>query len=254
MRRAAFGPLSFSPYIHSSLLLRYNPPVSILSFSDARRVVEVFAASSVAHGVEQVTLAQARNRVLAGPIVADRDLPPFPRSARDGYAIRSADLAHVPATLRLVGEVRAGVDPNTVCAGLHSGEAIGIMTGAAVPLGADAVVMVEHTSLSEDNSVEIRPSAVSGENIVPAGSEARSGATLLKRGTRIDFAAIATAASVGATNLQVFSRPRVAILSTGDEVVPAESKPGPYQIRNSNAYSLAAQVSTAGGEPVVLPI
>jgi molybdopterin molybdotransferase len=228
--------------------------VSILSFSDARQVVEVFAASLIVESVEHVALAEARDRVLASPVVADRDLPPFPRSARDGYAVCSIDLANVPATLRVVGEVRAGVDPNTVCASLRSGEAIGIMTGAAVPTGADAVVMVEHTSLTDNHTVEIRPSAVPGENVVHAGSEARSGVTLLKSGTRLDFAAIATAASVGATDVEVFRRPRVAILSTGDEVVAAESKPGPYQIRNSNAYSLAAQVSAAGGQPVVLPI
>jgi molybdopterin molybdotransferase len=228
--------------------------VSTLSFSDARRAVEFFAASLVVNNVEHVMLAQARNRVLAATVVADRDLPPFPRSARDGYVVRSADLAHVPASLRVMGEVRAGVDPHTVCATLRSGEAVGIMTGAALPPGADTVVMVEHTSISKDNSVEIRTSAVPGENVVPAGSEARSGATLLKRGTRLDFAAIATAASVGVTDLEVFTRPRVAILSTGDEVVPAESKPGQYQIRNSNAYSLAAQVSAVGGEPIVLPI
>ena len=128
------------------------------------------------------------------------------------------------------------------------------MTGAALPTGADAVVMVEHTSRPDDNTVEIRPSAVPGENVVHVGFEARSGATLLKRGTRLDFAAIASAASVGAIDLEIFTRPRVAILSTGDEIVPAESKPGPYQIRNSNAYSLAAQVSVVGGEPVLLQI
>jgi molybdopterin molybdotransferase len=228
--------------------------VSILSFTDARRTVEHIAASLAGIGTERVKLAQARNRVLATPVIADRDLPPFPRSARDGYAVRSADLIHAPATLRLAGEIRAGGDPNSVCSNLKPGDVVGIMTGAAVPPGADAVVMIEHTSLSGDSLVEIRSSARPSENVVPTGSEARCGATLLKRGTRLDFAAIATAASVGATDIEVFSQPRVAILSTGDEVVPAESRPGPYQIRNSNAYSLAAQVSVAGGEPVILPI
>lgn len=228
--------------------------MSILSFSEARRAVEAFAGLVVVTRSELIELAQAQNKVLAAPIVADRDLPPFPRAARDGYAVRSADLANVPATLRVVGEVRAGVDPHAVCANLHSGEAVSIMTGAAIPPGADAVVMVEYTRRVSDDAVEIGSSVLSSENFIHAGSEGRSGATLLERGTRLDFAAIATAASVGAANLEVFARPRVAILSTGDEVVPVEYRPGPYQIRNSNAYSLAAQVSAAGGEPVVLPI
>lgn len=228
--------------------------MAILSFTDARRVVEQFAASSVATLTEHVALGQARNRVLAKSINADRDLPPFPRSARDGYAVRSADLVYAPVKLRVIGEIRAGVDPHYVCSNLHSGDVVAIMTGAALPAGADAVVMIEHTLRPDESFVEVLPSAFSGENVVPAGLEASSGSTLLSRGTRLDFSSIATAASVGATEVEVFARPQVAILSTGDEVVPAEYKPGPYQIRNSNAYSLAAQVSSVGGEPIVLPI
>jgi molybdopterin molybdotransferase len=235
-------------------LLRYNSPVSILSFPDARRAVERFAASVIASRTERLDLAQARDRVLASTVIADRDLPPFPRSARDGYAVRSSDISRAPAKLSFAGEIRAGADPASVCPHLEPGYAVGIMTGAAVPSGADTVVMVEYTSRPDETSVLIDRSTIAGENIVPAGSEAPSGATLLNRGTRLDFAAIATAASVGHMEVEVFQRPRVAILSTGDEVVEASARPGPYQIRNSNAHSLEAQISAAGGKPIILPI
>jgi molybdopterin molybdotransferase len=127
------------------------------------------------------------------------------------------------------------------------------MTGAPAPQGADAVVMVEYTSLSGDR-VTITRGITAGDNIVPAGSEAKSGDTLLQPGTRIDYGAIAVAASVGRESLSVFRRPEVAILSTGDEVVDIGARPGPHQIRNSNSYSLAVQVQAAGGNPRMLGI
>jgi molybdopterin molybdotransferase len=127
------------------------------------------------------------------------------------------------------------------------------MTGAPVPSGADAVVMVEHTS-ERDHRVEITRAVAPGENVVPAGAEAREGSTLIPRGRRLNDAAIALAASVGKSNLQVYKRPRVAVLTTGDEIVDINASPGPTQIRNSNSYSLAVQIAKAGGEPVLLPI
>jgi molybdopterin molybdotransferase len=138
---------------------------------------------------------------------------------------------------------------------LNSGEAFSIMTGAPVPQGADAVVMVEYTALSVQNdSVEITKGVQAGENIVAQGAEARGGSLLLDRGEQLDHAAIALAASVGKSRLQVFARPRVAVLTTGDEIVDVDGRPGPTQIRNSNTYSLAAQVQNAGGEAVLMPI
>jgi len=131
------------------------------------------------------------------------------------------------------------------------------MTGAPVPAGADAVVMVEYTSLrnlQHSKKVEIARSVVRGENIVARGAEAREGVPLLDRGLRLNEAGIALAASVGKIRLQVFKRPRVAVLTTGDEIVDVAVVPGPTQIRNSNSYSLAAQIRRAGGEPVLLPI
>jgi molybdopterin molybdotransferase len=231
------------------------PPTQslILSFEDARRAVEQHAAQAVPGAEETLDLLRAAGRVLAEPITADRDIPPFPRATRDGYAVRTADLATLPAKLRVIGEIKAGPLPGHVPSTLNRGEAFSIMTGAPVPPGPDAVVMVEYTSLQGD-SVEITKSVTPGENIVAQGAEAKRGSLLLDRGTWLNEAAIALAASVGRSRLQVFVRPRVAVLTTGDEIVEVEAELGPTQIRNSNSYSLAAQIQEAGGEPVLLPI
>jgi molybdopterin molybdotransferase len=228
-------------------------PPSILSFEDARRVVEQRAAHVRLQVAEIVQLLSSAGRILAEKVVADRGFPPFRRAMRDGYAVRAADVAKLPATLEVIGEIRAGILPEDLPANLEAGQAVGIMTGAPAPEGADAVVMVEYTSLT-DNRVTITRGIASGDNIVPAGSEAKQGDTLLLPGTRIDYGAIAVAASVGRESLSVFRRPEVAILSTGDEVVEIGARPGPHQIRNSNGYSLAAQVQAAGGMPRMLGI
>jgi molybdopterin molybdotransferase len=133
------------------------------------------------------------------------------------------------------------------------GEAVEIMTGAPAPAGADAVVMVEY-SRREGGDVILERSVEPDRNIVPQGSESPAGAVVLDRGTRLDFPQIALLASVGCASVPVWRRPRVAILSTGDEVVPIEAAPESFQIRNSNAWSLAAQIARRGGEPLVLPV
>ena len=229
------------------------PPTQslILSFEDARRAVEQHAAQAVPGAEETLDLLRAAGRVLAEPITADRDIPPFPRSTRDGYAVRTADLAKLPSKLNVIGEIKAGLAQ--VPSPLNRGEAFSIMTGAPVQQGANAVAMIEYTSL-QNECVEITKGVAPGENIVAQGAEAKRGSLLLDRGTRLNEAAIALAASVGKSSLQVFVRPRVAVLTTGDEIVDVDAEIGPTQIRNSNSYSLAAQVQKAGGEPVLLPI
>jgi molybdopterin molybdotransferase len=230
-----------------------SPPQSlILTFEEARRAVEDHASRLTPGATETVELVLAAGRILAEPIVADRDIPPFPRSTRDGYAVRTADLAMLPAKLNAVGEIKAGPLPADVRS-LNPGEAFSIMTGAPAPLGADAVVMVEYT-LQQGDCVEVTKGAEPGENIVVQGAEAKRGALLVDRGERLDEAAIALAASVGSPRLRVFIRPRVAILTTGDEIVDIDAEVGPAQIRNSNSYSLAVQIRQAGGDPVILPI
>ena len=229
------------------------PPTSslILPFEDARRVVEQHASQAVASGIETVDLLHAGGRVLAEQITADRDLPPFPRSTRDGYAVRAADLTKLPVTLRVLGEIKAGPGPTRPA--MKSGEAYAIMTGAPVRDGADAVVMIEYSSQKGD-TVEITKAVTREENVVAQGAEAKRGSLLLDRGTRLNESAIAVAASVGRSRLNVFVHPRVAVLTTGDEIVAVDAEIGPAQIRNSNSYSLAAQIQQAGGEPVLLPI
>ncbi len=224
----------------------------VVSFGEARHLVEQQAATVRVRETELVELLAAAGRVLAENVVADRHFPPFPRATRDGYAVRAEDtLARDEAPkLRIVGEIRAG---EAYQARINPGEAVEIMTGAPVPAGAEAVVMVEYTARA-GGEVAIQRPVAPGENVVPAGAEARAGAVLLRPGTRLTPRAIAVAGACGRHELHVYRRPQVAILSTGDELVDIAAEPGPNQIRNSNSYSLAAQVQQAGGEAVVLPI
>jgi len=226
---------------------------TVLSFEDARRVVEHEATLVGGRETESVDLLLAAGRVLAEAMTADRDLPPFPRSTRDGYAVRSHDLTQLPATLSVIAEIRAGEMAGNIPAQIARGEAASIMTGAPVPDGADSVVMVEYTS-QDGRQVEVTKAVAPGENVVPRGAEARQGSILIDRGTRLNDAAIALAASVGKSQLKTHMRPKVAVLTTGDEIVGVEATPGATQIRNSNSYSLAVQIQQAGGEPLLLPI
>jgi molybdopterin molybdotransferase len=216
-----------------------------LTFDEARACV--LREAGVSMGTETIALAEAAGRVLAEEIPADRDYPPFPRSARDGFAVRAADL---PGELLVTGEVRAGEVFTGVVA---AGEAVEIMTGAPLPDGADAVVMVEHTERHGDR-VSIQRSIASGENFNPRGIEARNGDVVLAPGIRIGHAEVAMLATVGRTRVVVYQRPRIAIVATGDEIVEFDQHPAPHQIRNSNAASLAVQVHRAGGVPEILGI
>ena len=197
--------------------------------------------------VEEVALLEASGRVLAEKIAADRDYPPLDRSMRDGYAMRSGDGTR---SLRVVGEVRAGEIYDGECG---EGEAVEIMTGAPVPSGAGGVVMVEHVQRRNGVVLVDRPPKA-GENINARGAEARRGDPMLDPGRRLGFAEIALLATAGKARVKVYARPRVAIVSTGDELVGVDENPKDHQIRNSNAYSLAIQTVRAGGTPLILPI
>ncbi|MFB3917767.1 MAG: gephyrin-like molybdotransferase Glp [Terriglobales bacterium] len=226
---------------------------NVLPLRDARQVVEEHASRVRPLASQPVDLLRCRGRILAEELVADRDLPPFARATRDGYAVRAADLDKLPARLEVAGEIRAGAPPETFPCPLQPGEAAEIMTGAPVPCGADAVVMVEYT-VRHGDVVEVQRAVALGENVVPQGAEARRGDLLLGPGSRLTPVAIAVAASVGKVQVNVYRRPQVAILATGDELVEVGAQPGPSQIRNSNSYSLAAQVEASGGLPLKLPI
>jgi molybdopterin molybdotransferase len=227
----------------------------MLSFPDARRkVIEVVAALSRdrAAAREHVALDASLGRVLAATVTADRDYPPFNRSTRDGYAVRAVDLREAGATLQLVGEIAAGQAFGRT---IQAGECVQIMTGAAPPEGADAVEMIEYTRTEQSGGVtrvRFDRTARAGQNIVPRGSEARAGQNILRAGARLGYVELSLAAQVGCVRPEVWERPRVGILSTGDEVINAAETPGPLQIRNGNSFSLAAQVESAGAEPVLL--
>jgi molybdopterin molybdotransferase len=219
-----------------------------LSFEEARAcVLREVRAGRGNLATEQVPLLESAGRILAEEITADRDYPPFARSARDGFAIRAAD---VPGELRVIGEVRAG---EVYRGSVGSGGAVEIMTGAPLPEGADAVVMVEHTE-RVGNLVRVARSIESGENFNAQGIEARQGSVVLSAGRRLGFAEIALLAMVGRECVSAYRRPRVAILPTGDEIVEAGQTPEAFQIRNSNAWSMSVQVARAGGDPRILPI
>lgn len=222
----------------------------VLEFNAALELILLQAESATRPLEETVPLLAAHGRTLAQPVLADRDQPPFNRSTRDGFAVKAGS----PGERAIVGLLRAG--ERWTGADLLPEQAIEIMTGAPVPRGADAVLMVEHAVLRGDDRLgftdERTPAA--GQNIVPRGSELRVGAVALSRGTRLGAAEIALAASLGAARASVFRRPRVAILATGDELVEVEEMPDTQQIRNSNSYALAALVADAGGEAVQLPI
>jgi len=210
----------------------------------------VIGAVSGARGplpVEEIGLLEAVGRVLAEDIVADRECPAVARSVRDGFAVRACD---VPGRLQVVGEVRAG---EAFAGVVQPGQAVEIMTGAPMPAGADAVVMVEHT-VTEAGWVSTDRTLSPGENFNPAGVEARAGDTVVPRGALAGYAEIAMAATVGRARLRVYARPHVAILATGDELVDTAAVPSPWQVRNSNSWSLAAQVLSCGAIPHVLPV
>jgi len=227
----------------------------MLSYEAARaKVIEVICARRCAPPppTETVEFAEdptrALGRIVAEDVRADRNYPPFNRSTRDGFALRAADAARPGAKLRLIGESRAGVafggmvEPETC---------VQIMTGAAMPRGANSIVMNEHARI-EGEFVVMDEAAREGAHFVLEGQETRVGESVVARGKRVSYAELAIAAQVGRTRLVVAKKPRVAILSTGDELVAMDQTPTKYQIRNSNNVSLAAQVLVAGGEPVML--
>jgi molybdenum cofactor synthesis domain-containing protein len=215
-----------------------------------REAISIVLRQTSRLAVEAVALGDSLNRVLAEDIIADCDLPPFDRAQMDGYAVRAEDVSKTPARLGIVGESAAG-------SGWHhemkAGEAVRIMTGAPVPLGADAVQQVELTRESNGH-VEILESVDAGRSIVKRASEIRTGETVLRAGEDINAAMIATLASFGYAQVKVGRRPRVAIMATGSELVDIDQKPGKDQIRDSNNYTLAVYAKLAGATVDRLPL
>ncbi|MDO8914882.1 MAG: molybdopterin molybdotransferase MoeA [Coriobacteriia bacterium] len=209
---------------------------------------------------QRIDALDALGCVLATDVVSDIDVAPFDNSAMDGYAVQAADTVgatdEAPVILRVVDHIAAGIMPARDVA---RGEASRIMTGAPVPVGADSIVMVEHTAGLENGgstggTVAIGRPATAGDHIRRRGEDVRIGDVVLRAGEVVGPAAAGLLAAVGAAFVEVYRRPVIAVVSTGDELVGVTDIPGPGQIRNSNSYSLAAQVLDAGGIPMMLGI
>jgi molybdopterin molybdotransferase len=206
-------------------------------------------------GSDTIPTQEALGRILAEDIHAPHALPPFPRSSVDGYAVRAADTfgasASLPAYLRLAGEVPMGT---LTALEVERGTVALVHTGGMIPQGADAVVMVEDTQVARPGEVEILRPAAPGQNVLLVGEDVQPGETVLLRGSRLRAQEIGGLMALGYTSVRVVRRPRVAILSTGDEVVAPHVDPLPGQVRDINTYTLSAIITQAGGEPVLLGI
>ncbi|GAB5505781.1 MAG: molybdopterin molybdotransferase MoeA [Rhizobiaceae bacterium] len=210
----------------------------------------LLAGAAVLPG-ETAPLHEAAGRVLAEPISAQRTQPPFDASAMDGYALRAADIASLPATLSVIGESAAG---RRFEGSVGAGQAVRIFTGAPVPPGADTILLQEDARVAEEGKVEALESTSAARHIRKAGLDFRDGDALLPAGRMLDPAALSLAAAANHAKLPVVARPRVAILATGDELLPPGSEPGPDQIIASNGYGVAALVSADGGVAIDLGI
>jgi molybdopterin molybdotransferase len=201
--------------------------------------------------VEAVPLLDSMHRILREDVFCDADSPRFDKAIRDGFAVRFEDLAEVPTVLKVIGESRAGSGSDVT---IERGQCCEIMTGAPLPAGANAVVMVENTERSSPESVRVLRKVRENEGLLRRGAEARRGDKILQTGRRIALPDIGLLASTGKSTVRVSRKPRVAIIATGDELVEVSEEPQSGQIRNSNTYTIWAQVNEAGGEPVVLGI
>ena len=225
----------------------------LLSFDEAKQLLkQSFSAKPV--GAEQVSISEAHDRVLAQDVVAPLNVPPFSRSTVDGYAVKAADTFGAsedkPVSLRFCGHVAIGESPNVT---VKKGSTAEIVTGAPLPDGADSIVMVEYTNRQGNNVLVHRPVSI-GENMMAAGSDIRKNETVLKKGRILGSREIGVLAAIGLTEVAVYKRPKVAVLSTGAEVVePGKTLP-PGKIYDINAHTLSAAVQESGGEPINLGI
>ena len=201
-------------------------------------------------GTERVGITAALGRVLAEPIVSTREIPPWPNSSMDGYAVRAADTRAGGAALDVVGRVAAGSVPDRE---LRAGEAIRIFTGAPMPPGADAVIPQEDIEV-DGSRIRLAHEVRAGDYVRPRGEDVRCGDALLDAGRVLGAPEIGLLATLGRVQVSVYRRPRVAILSTGNELADLGTEPGPGQIPNTNTYSLMAQTIEAGGDPINLGV
>jgi len=202
-------------------------------------------------GTQKLPVAEALSLILVKDVVADRPIPPFNRVAMDGYAVRSADFLSPQVDLKVIGQVQAGIVTDLV---VQPGEAIHIMTGAPLPAGADAVVKVENSTRQEDHVLLTEERMKAGLNVAQEGEDAAQGKVLIPALTALTTAGIAVCASVGLAEVEVYKRPKIKVISTGTEVIPAEETPLPHQIRDCNSYSVRSFAAALGAEVEFLGI
>lgn len=219
-----------------------------LQVSVAQRIVLESVATL---GVETVKLEQSLGRVLAENIRANRDLPPYDVSAMDGFAVRSADVLNAPVTLEIIEDIKAGDMPTRI---VQAGQCSRIMTGAPLPQGADAVIRVEDTQVESHTTVQILKSVTCGNDVRLQGEGMKTGEVVLQAGTEITPGVVGILATVKAAQFAVYRRPRVAILSTGNELEGMDEPVDPNKIPDSNTYALMAQIQALGIAPVLLGI
>src|ERR1044072_3873221 len=214
--------------------------------------IQIVRQRTQALSTERVRLECVLGRVLAEDVVADTDLPPFDRAQMDGYAVRAQDVREAPVRLRIAGESAAGRGWHHQ---LEEGHAVRIMTGAPVPAGADSVQQVELTTELKDGTVvELLETVELGKSVVKRGAEIKAGEVVLNSGTVINAAMMAVLAAFGYAKVEVFRKPRVAVLATGTELVSVDQTPGQDQIRDSNNYSLSAYAALAGATVERMPL
>jgi molybdopterin molybdotransferase len=225
--------------------LKVLPPADAL-----RRLLEALPGEPSVES-ERVSTAEALGRVLAVSVAAPHPLPPFPRTTVDGYAVRAADTfgasPSLPAYLMVAGEVAMGRRAEVA---LNRGQAALVHTGGMIPSGADAVVMAEDCQQAREHEIEVLKPVSVGQNVLQTGEDVKAGELVLERGVILRSQEIGGLMALGVVEIVVFRRPRVAILSTGDEVVPPGIEPAPGQVRDVNTYTLSALVTSAGGIPV----
>ncbi len=226
----------------------------VVSREDALTLLDEHFTGSLP-AIEKIHISHSLGRVLAEEILSPENLPAFARSTMDGYAVKSVDTFSAaesrPALLTLVGDILMGTMPGRA---LSKSEAMKIATGGALPQGADAVVMFEQTQSVDAKSIEVVKPVAPLENMVQAGDDIKNGEVILSRGHRMRPQDMSALASVGVVHISVFEKPKVAIISTGNEIVPANSTPAPGRIRDSNSYNLEGLIAQAGGVPVRLGI
>ncbi|MBW1902641.1 MAG: molybdopterin molybdotransferase MoeA, partial [Deltaproteobacteria bacterium] len=227
------------------------------SFFKVKRPVEVFKIIEQfgPSGDETIPLVDSLGRVLRQDIISQEDLPHFARSVVDGYAVTSKDTfgasESLPALLEISGEVLMGQDSGT---GVREGQAVKISTGGMLPENADGVVMVEHCHLLDEKTVEISRAISPLENIIQPGDDFKMGAPALKKGQALRPQDVGLLAGLGQTAVSVYTKPKIAIISTGDEIIPINEQPQPGQVRDITRYTLDAFCRRVGADPVHMGI